>query len=113
MRVKRRNLNDYVLMLMALMPLLIALLMCFRSGVFDMSAFYTQFEAIGSLGAFGDIKSFIVANLFDNTENVWLLFMLDYFNYLVLLLVVDLLFNCLFIFFKMIRKALNKFGGDF
>lgn len=113
MRMKRRNLNDYVLVLMALLPLLVALLMVFRSGAFDMGVFGQQFHSLGTIGFFGDIHDFIVSNLMENTENPWLLFLIDYFNYIIIVLVVDLLFNSLFIFFKIIRNFLNKLGGDF
>lgn len=108
---RSRHFKAHVILLGAFLPVALVLLYAFRSGTsFDFADFAADFSGV-SIGFLGDLKSYIITNLFDSSQNVYINFVLDYFNYLFWFLVADLLYSALLGFICLLTKGIDKITG--
>lgn len=125
--MRKTKVHQVVFFLLAILPFVLLLFLFLkvhiadgetnldRSSVVDSSLSYLN-TSLGSvvdvLPWFNSLKTILVNSGFLSSSSLSL-FLYDYFNYLVLLLLLDVVFYAFTFFLTIIRSFVSKFGGDF
>lgn len=125
--MKKTKVHQVIFFLLALLPFVLLLFLLFkahvadgetkldRSSLVDSSLSYLN-TSLGSvvdvLPWFNSLKTILTNSGFLSSSSLSL-FLYDYFNYLVLLLLLDVVFYAFTFFLTIIRSFVSKFGGDF
>ena len=125
--MRKTKVHQVVFFLLAILPFLLLLFLIFkvhvsdgetnldRSSVVDSSLSYLN-NSLGSvvnvLPWFNPLKTILTNSGFPSSSSL-ALFLYDYFNYLVVLLLLDVVFYAFSFFLTIIRSFVSKFGGDF
>ena len=126
--MKKTKVHQVVFFLLAVLPFVLLLFLILkvhiaegetnldRSSVVDSSLSYLN-TSLGSvvdvLPWFNSLKTILSSSGFLSSSSSLSLFLYDYFNYLVLLLLLDVVFYAFTFFLTIIRSFVSKFGGDF
>ena len=125
--MRKTKVHQIVFFLLAILPFVLLLFLIFkvhvsdgetnldRSSVVDSSLSYLN-NSLGSvvnvLPWFNPLKTILTNSGFLSSSSLSL-FLYDYFNYLVVLLLLDVVFYAFSFFLTIIRSFVSKFGGDF
>lgn len=125
--MRKTKVHQVVFFLLAILPFVLLLFLILkvhisdsetnldRSSVVDSSLTYLN-TSLGSvvnvLPWFNSLKSILTNSGFLSSSTLSL-FLYDYFNYLVLLLLLDVVFYAFTFFLTIIRAFVGKFGGEF
>lgn len=125
--MRKTKVHQVLFFLLALLPFLLLLFLILkvhvadgetnldRSSVVDSSFTYLN-TSLGSvvnvLPWFNSLKTILVNCGFLSSSSLSL-FLYEYFNYLVLLLLLDVVFYAFTFFLTIIRSFISKFGGEF
>lgn len=125
--MKKTKVHQFVFFLLAVLPFVLLLFLILkvhvsdgetkldRSSVVDSSLSYLN-TSLGSvvdvLPWFTSLKTILTNSGFLSTSSLSL-FLYDYFNYLVLVLLLDVVFYGFTFFLTIIRSFVSKFGGEF
>lgn len=125
--MRKTKIHSVLLFLLALVPLFLMCAFVFKihigdtetnidlSSAFDNAIQYSSScldGFVSSLPWFSTFKTFLISNGFLGTS-AFSSFIYSYFNYLILLLLLDLMFYAFSFFLVLIRSFVSKFGGDF
>lgn len=125
--MRKTKVHQVVFFLLAILPFVLLLFLILkvhisdgetnldRSSVVDSSLSYLN-TSLGSvvdvLPWFNSLKTILTNSGFLSSSSLSL-FLYNYFNYLVLLLLLDVVFYAFTFFLTIIRSFVSKFGGDF
>lgn len=125
--MRKTKVHQIVFFLLAVLPFVLLLFLIFkvhvsdgetnldRSSVVDSSLTYLN-TSVGSvvdvLPWFNSLKTILTNSGFISSSSLSL-FLYNYFNYIVLLLLLDVVFYAFTFFLSIIRSFVGKFGGDF
>ena len=125
--MRKTKVHQVLFFLLALLPFVLLLFLILkvhvadgetnldRSSVVDSSLTYLN-TSLGSvvdvLPWFNPLKTILTNSGFLSSSSLSL-FLYDYFNYLVLLLLLDVVFYAFTFFLTIIRSFVGKFGGDY
>lgn len=125
--MRKTKVHQVVFFLLAILPFVLLLFLILKvhiadgetnlniSSVVDSSLTYLN-TSLGSvvdvLPWFNSLKTILTNSGFLSSSSLSL-FLYDYFNYLVLLLLLDVVFYAFTFFLSIIRSFVGKFGGDF
>lgn len=125
--MKKTKVHQVIFFLLALLPFVLLLFLIIkahvadgetnldRSSLVDFSLSYLN-TSLGSvvdvLPWFNSLKTILTNSGFLSSSSLSL-FLYDYFNYLVLLLLLDVVFYAFTFFLTIIRSFVSKFGGEF
>lgn len=125
--MRKTKIHSVLLFLLALVPLFLMCAFVFKIHIGDTETNIDLSSAIdnaiqysstcldgfvSSLPWFASFKTFLISNGFLGTS-AFSSFIYSYFNYLILLLLLDLMFYSFSFFLVLIRSFVSKFGGDF
>lgn len=125
--MRKNKVHQIVFFLLSVLPFALLLFLIFkvhvsdgetnldRSSVVDSSLSYLNTSltsVVDVLPWFTSLKTILTNSGFLSSSSLSL-FLYDYFNYLVLLLLLDVVFYAFTFFLSIIRSFVGKFGGDF
>lgn len=125
--MRKTKVHQVVFFLLAVLPFVLLLFLILkvhvsdgetnldRSSVVDSSLSYLNISlgsVVDGLPWFNSLKTILTNSGFLSSSSLSL-FLYDYFNYLVLLLLLDVVFYSFTFFLTVIRSFVAKFGGDF
>lgn len=125
--MKKTKVHQVLFFLLALLPFVLLLFLILkvhvadgetnldRSSVVDSSLTYLNTSLVSVVDVlpwFNSLKTTLTNSGFLSSSSLSL-FLYDYFNYLVLLLLLDVVFYAFTFFLTIIRSFVGKFGGDF
>ena len=109
---KNRGLYFHAFIFIGLLPLLLLCIQSWRNPNFDLVSFMSTFGHVSDLGFFAQWKGILLDKLFDGSTSIWVNFVLDFNNYILVCSLVELAFGCVLFFIRLIKGLANRLGGD-
>lgn len=110
---KSRKLSNYWYIIqwsLAFLPIVLVAFSTFRNGTININDFATILDNITSIDWLIQLKNFIKSTFFGINVSVYVDITINYFTYLFLLTIVDLIYYLLTFVFRYIKKFIGEFG---